>query len=1237
MVGLTLLVFAKGLYPMTIGTGMARVTLRTLWLKNIRFHVRAHLVVFLGCMITCATLTGALLVGTSLQLSLSRLNKDRLGFIQHAIVSTHFFDADLADRLAEHDLLQSSGIRIVPILQLSGTVLVRNSEGRLLHYAGQVQVLGVPDGFWSFFGDAAPDLKAALAVNDVLARRLDLGPGQLIEVQLQRPSAIPAATLAGRVTDESGTAWQSSITIESRPVAFVTGPNQGGRFSLYPQAQSLLTVYLPLADLQRRLREPLNQDNPANVVLLGGRDTKRLLLIPELTQVLRKAIRLKDFGLRLRIAGNPLRYLSLESNRLLLDDRFVEVATKVADRLGWPTKPTLTYLVNLAWCPETWFLPLCLSLGSLCNNHNVIQLYLAWRHCYHYVPYMTVTVLDPSEDEPWGPFFSLDGERWTRPLQPGQILLTEPAASDLLLSGWSSISSRTRPLSDTIYVRYFVESEGWLLKEREAALRVAGVLAWKGASVDPILTPEFPGLRGTSPADWKPPFPRPQWHPEWIRFADDYHWQKYRAAPRAFISAETARQLGWFSRYGTWTSVRIAPTERSKPAPELITRLEQRLLEELTPERFGFTTLALQAEAAASVRRGPAGMFSYIFLAFSGFLMVSALLLVTLLVRLHLQERSAEFGLFAAFGYSPGLLRLMLILELAPAILLGCLAGLPLSAGYALTMLRWIRWRWPTETLPEAFHTEFIAWSHHGYETLTHAILPGLVLSALAALIAAMLALRELNRWSPRVLLTGQFAGEVVGLRSLARKSLAYLISGAGLIIAAGCVVAGFFRPKHESPLWFFSGGGLLVVAGLASLNRWLGHLGPDLTQKPRWFWLGLRFVSRQPRRNLLTAALLAVAVFLISAVQVFYKTLPNDPYLVLSGTGGFPLLAESDIALPFIPQNETDWQALLPDWSSQELRKFLQDLASWRVRIYGFRVRPGEDISCLNLYQPHHPRILAVPDSIIRRGGFEIGDLFRPNSVEKVQPWMALYREETFIPALVDAQTGEWVLHVRIGETLEYSVGTTRPVQFRIVGQLRDSIFQGALLIAEKHFDRLFPGQYGYSFFLIEVDRNVPLQVVRARLESALGERFGFSVRPTLEVLAEFQGIENLYLVTFQLLGGVGLMLGACGLGVVLLRNVWERRGELALLQALGYSRQVLAGLLLVENGAMTLLGVAIGLGSALVSLMPHLSEQANISASVVRLTIMMLSVLITGFLAGALAIRRAVRLPVLVILRRE
>ncbi len=79
-----------------------------------------------------------------------------------------------------------------------------------------------------------------------------------------------------------------------------------------------------------------------------------------------------------------------------------------------------------------------------------------------------------------------------------------------------------------------------------------------------------------------------------------------------------------------------------------------------------------------------------------------------------------------------------------------------------------------------------------------------------------------------------------------------------------------------------------------------------------------------------------------------------------------------------------------------------------------------------------------------------------------------------------------------------------------------------------------------------------------------------GLELTPAVEKLKAFNAVQNTYLGTFQVLGGLGLLLGSAGLGVVVLRNVLERRGELGLLLAVGFRRRALQVLVLSEHGAL-------------------------------------------------------------------
>src|SRR5262249_19537999 len=152
----------------------------------------------------------------------------------------------------------------------------------------------------------------------------------------------------------------------------------------------------------------------------------------------------------------------------------------------------------------------------------------------------------------------------------------------------------------------------------------------------------------------------------------------------------------------------------------------------------------------------------------------------------------------------------------------------------------------------------------------------------------------------------------------------------------------------------------------------------------------------------------------------------------------------------------------------------------------------------------------------------------------------------------------------------------------------LSNSVFQSGLLVSEADFKRLYPNQQGYSSFLIAT-HDVPLQEARTVLETALADH-SFTVTPTAQRLESYLAVENTYLSTFQVLGGLGLLLGALGLAVVLLRNIWERRQELALLRALGYHQSSLRELVLGENGFLLVFGLLLGSAAALLAISPQL-----------------------------------------------
>jgi ABC-type antimicrobial peptide transport system permease subunit len=99
-----------------------------------------------------------------------------------------------------------------------------------------------------------------------------------------------------------------------------------------------------------------------------------------------------------------------------------------------------------------------------------------------------------------------------------------------------------------------------------------------------------------------------------------------------------------------------------------------------------------------------------------------------------------------------------------------------------------------------------------------------------------------------------------------------------------------------------------------------------------------------------------------------------------------------------------------------------------------------------------------------------------------------------------------------------------------------------------------------------------------------------GLDLVRTSDRLAQLDAVENAYLAMFQVLGGLGVLLGTAGLGLVVFRNVMERRGELGLMRAVGFSTRQLRALVLWEHWFLLAMGLGVGVVAGLAAVLPGL-----------------------------------------------
>ena len=188
--------------------------------------------------------------------------------------------------------------------------------------------------------------------------------------------------------------------------------------------------------------------------------------------------------------------------------------------------------------------------------------------------------------------------------------------------------------------------------------------------------------------------------------------------------------------------------------------------------------------------------------------------------------------------------------------------------------------------------------------------------------------------------------------------------------------------------------------------------------------------------------------------------------------------------------------------------------------------------------------------------------------------------------------------------------------------------------MISEANFLRAFPEQEGYRFFLLSAPQNSAAEIMQT-LKERLSD-WGFNIESTRERLEAYNQVENTYLSTFQSLGSLGLILGTVGLAGILLRNVLERRQELALLRAIGYRKKVLSGIILAENIVLILWGLATGTICAFLAILPAIHSRGG-SIPFVMTAWILIGVLSVGIVSSFFASLAAFRLPLLTSLRSE
>ena len=1039
---------------------------------------------------------------------------------------------------------------------------------------GRVTILGLRDGDRARFG--LPD---GIVVSETVAARLGVKPGDTIELGLQRMSKVPRSSLLGE-RDVASLTRATKFKID----AVLAADHAMNDFNLTPNPLPPLNVFIPLKDLQK----PLEVPGRVNALLSPRIDTAVL------NEQFRNALDLADWGLRVDVAPFRNSYVVVESEQLILDEPSAVAVEHAATAIGAKSERTLTYMANAVY-PGTHQLP-----------------YKEPGDPKRMLAYSVVASLDPSAPFPLGPF--------PNGVAPGD---------GILLVDWPDAPLKNLKLGEPLTIAYFKPEMEAEAVETWHTLPFRGYVHLAGAADDPNLTPPFPGItdkpkiRGKKGEQWEAPF---DINYQRIGQKDDDYWERHRATPKAYVSVDTGKKL-FGSRFGSTTSIRVAPAPGSTPQQTAIA-LRAELAKQLDPAAAGLKFEPTRERMLDASRGGTD--FGAMLLAFSALLILAALLLVGLLLRLTIGRRAKEIGLLLAAGYTPKQVGRMLQWEGTIVSIFGSLAGILLAWAYARGMLAVLAGLWPDAGVQSYLRVHI--------DPLSIAI--GFAATMLITWLAIHFSLRGLVRRPVVALLRGESeAPDTAETRRLTwSMGIAIALSvGVGSILVS---VAMEMPNADQRAGAFFTGGGLHMLGGLLLFRLWL-RLPTSGEKALTVFRLGVRNASRASGRSLLTAALLALATFLLVAVESFRKKPDAEFATERGGSGGYRLIAETDVPVFQRFDREPGRGDLLDQLqkhyggSSNDPRLLAAKGDLDAMRVQPFRLRGGDDASCLNLYQAGRPRILGASDEFLQQKRFAFAMTTAKSDAAKENPWLLLNEEQPdgAIPVIAEQNTVLWQLKTFVGGTTTVPDESGREVTLRIVGTLQDSIFPGELLMGDSNFRTLYPREEGYRYFLVETTPENTDRIA-GLLETGL-QANGMQTTRSEDLVAAQQQVIGAYLSTFQLLGGLALLLGMFGFGVVILRNANERTGEFALLRATGYRVATLQKLVLIESGLVLTVGVGIGLISAVISVLPNVALGGEVGSG--RLAAMLAIIVVVGFAVAYRATAWIARLPVIASLRRE
>ena len=641
------------------------------------------------------------------------------------------------------------------------------------------------------------------------------------------------------------------------------------------------------------------------------------------------------------------------------------------------------------------------------------------------------------------------------------------------------------------------------------------------------------------------------------------------------------------------------------------------------PAAHGLTVEQLLASALANAATAGSSV-STLFLVLGLFSIVAGAMLIIGIFVLLAEERKGEMGVLRAIGLQRRELVYSFFFEglaySAGSALAGTFLGVGVGYGlaYAFGVLE------KTPGLPSsAILDSFTVTS----ETLIAAYVIGFVLTLLTVVVASrrasrlniVRAIRDLPEPPPTVrtytylaylgvaafvigallyattyqgtsnlsypVLGGAFM--IVGLAFVAsrfvRNRFAFSAAGAALLVWAGYgqLQTTLLGSVHGGGIFNVFVEGIVMVAGAlllfafnsSAIANGLLRVAGGRAQRAPVARIALSYPGRRSSRTTISLSIFALVIFVLVAIAATGATVDGSLSATLQEqSGGYTFVAYSSTAIANLPGLVANNATVAPYFSSV----VPLDSGGVYVNVSGFAGNPYSDFiysgppgepASSNFYSSNRFTFTAT------EAGMGPGQVFAELATE---PGVAVV-DQSYSPVTNSVGSGSSAPHPNVnpgGTMLLTNPSNGNHTSVTVLGIMSESLVSGvfvspptaaALGISEPK-----------SFFLTLAPGASATRA--AQVAKAAFFPYGLVVLNIADLLATSIASTEAVIALLQIFVGLGLAVGIAGMGIVALRAVVERRREIGMIRANGFTRRMVLKAFFLEYTFVTLVGIAIG-----------------------------------------------------------